>query len=339
MPTWIDFKELRAKLKFESLLRFYQIEVHRKGDQHQGPCPLPNHRGKKAPLAFSANLTRGIFQCFGCGAKGSALDFAILMEGANPQDGREVRNVALKLRRELLTNVMPVCSKRFPTKAPKAAPPAGKPKVLVNAPLDFELKELEADHLCLLKTGLVGTTTTCFGLGYCSRGMFKGRIAIPLHDGGGKLVGYAGEAVDDNLIVERAPQYLFPTTRERNGTIYEFRKSALLYNSHRVKGPCDDLIVVEWFPSVWWLHQNGYPHVVALMGSVCSDEQAEQIVSLVKPSGHLWLLPEGHRDGVKLAHSLLERLSPHRFMRWVKINEGVRPTELDATELKFLLTV
>lgn len=338
MPTWIDFKELRAKLKFESLLRYYQIEIRRRGDQHQGFCPLPNHKAKSSSPTFSANLTRGIFQCFGCGAKGSTLDFAIMMEDVNPDDGRAVRKVALKLRRELLSDVMPVCSKRFPIKDPKPQAPAKEPIVLVNAPLDFELKELEPEHLCLLETGLTGTTIAHFGLGYCSRGMFKGRIAIPLHDASGRLVGYAGQAVDENLITERAPQYLFPTTRERQGTIYEFQKPLLLYNSHRIKGPVDDLIVVETFPSVWWLHQNGYPHGVALMGSGCSEEQAEQLVSLVKPSGHLWLLPEGDRDGVKLAQSLLQKLSPHRFMRWVKINEGVRPTELDPQELKFFFT-
>ena len=69
MTTWIDFKALRAKLDFEQVLRHYGIEVKRKGNQHHGYCPLPNHNGKKNSPSFSANLDRGIFQCFGCGAK------------------------------------------------------------------------------------------------------------------------------------------------------------------------------------------------------------------------------------------------------------------------------
>src|SRR2546430_12743757 len=98
MATWINFQELRAKLDFEQVLRHYGIEVKRKGNQHQGFCPLPNHNGKRSSPSFSANLERGIFQCFGCGAKGNALEFAALMEGISLGDGVALRKVALKLQ-------------------------------------------------------------------------------------------------------------------------------------------------------------------------------------------------------------------------------------------------
>lgn len=338
MPTWIDFKELRAKLKFESLLRFYQIEVIRKGAQHQGPCPLPNHRGKHGPPPFSVNLERDIFHCFGCGANGNALDFALLMENVNPDDGRAVRKVALKLRRELLRDVMPVNSKRFVQKvaAPKEAP--ARQKALVNAPLDFELKELETDSLCLLEEGLTAATVAHFGLGFCSRGMLKGRVAIPLHDHDGKLVGYAGRAVHHGSASGSNPEYLFPTTRERNGTVYEFRKSLFLYNSFRLEAPCDDLIVVASFPAVWWLHQNGHPHTVAVMDSECSARQAELVVSLMKPSGRVWILPDGSKDGERLAQSLLLQVSLHRFTRWVQLDQGWQPIDLTADQIKARFT-
>ncbi|HLX70513.1 MAG TPA: CHC2 zinc finger domain-containing protein, partial [Verrucomicrobiae bacterium] len=87
MSGWIDFKALRAKLDFEQMLRHYGVEVKRKGKQHHGFCPLPNHNGKKNSPSFSANLERGIFQCFGCGAKGNSLEFAALMEKVDPKDG------------------------------------------------------------------------------------------------------------------------------------------------------------------------------------------------------------------------------------------------------------
>src|SRR2546423_14405707 len=98
MNGWINFKELRAKLDFEQVLRHYGVEVKRRGVQHQGFCPLPNHKGKRNSPSFSANLERGIFQCFGCGAKGNVLEFAALMENSNPKDGAALRNVALKLQ-------------------------------------------------------------------------------------------------------------------------------------------------------------------------------------------------------------------------------------------------
>ena len=59
----------------------------------------------------------------------------------------------------------------------------------------------------------------------------------------------------------------------------------------------DDLIVVEGFTGVWWLHQNGLPHVVGTVGSDCSERQAELIVSLVKPNGRVWIAPDGDKFG------------------------------------------
>ena len=43
--NWIDFKELRSQLDFAQVLEFYGVKVKRKGDQHMGYCPLPNHNG------------------------------------------------------------------------------------------------------------------------------------------------------------------------------------------------------------------------------------------------------------------------------------------------------
>src|SRR5256885_1289545 len=84
MTNWIDFKELRKQLDFAKVLRHYGVELKLSGDQHHGFCPLPAHQGKKNSPSFSANIKRGIWQCFGCGEKGNLLDFAVLMERANP---------------------------------------------------------------------------------------------------------------------------------------------------------------------------------------------------------------------------------------------------------------
>ena len=41
----------------------------------------------------------------------------------------------------------------------------------------------------------------------------------------------------------------------------------------------------------------GLPHTVALMGWVCSDEQAKIITDLVEPDGHVWLMSDGDESG------------------------------------------
>ncbi len=330
--VWINFKELRGRLKFEDVLQYYKVEVRRKGDQHMGPCPLPGHDPRKTGPSFSANLDRGIFHCFGCGAKGNALEFAALMSGVDPKDGNALRKVAVELQQKFFPEGASTRTRETPRVSEPAAPPAQQ--ALINPPLDFELKGLDASHQYFEAHGFARSTVAHFGVGFCSRGALKDRMAIPLHDDQGQLVGYAGRVVDDGAVSEANPCYLFPSGRERSGTAIEFRKSLFLYNGHRIKAPCDDLVVVEEFPSVWWLHQHGFPSVVALMGSECSDRQAELIVSLVKPSGRVRIIPSGNDVGERLAQSLLCGLSPHRFVRWMRLGKGRQPTDVPALTLK-----
>jgi DNA primase len=321
MPAWIDFKELRSKLLFEQVLRHYQIEIKLKGrNQHQGICPLPTHNGSRTLASFSANLERGIFQCFGCRARGNLIDFACLMEGVVLGDKEGFRRVAVDLAQALCPSL--VRSGKDPT-APEKESPTGS-SVTVNAPLDFELKGLDANHPCFATQGFSPETVGYFGLGVAARGSLKGQVAVPLHDHRGSLIGYAGRP-----IAESSPRYVFPGKRERLGVTHEFRQSLFLYNSFRFNYGLDDLIVVETPESVWWLHQHGYVPTVSTMGETCSPKQAQLMVALATMSGRVWVMTAEER----FAHSVLDQVSPHRFVRWIKLEEGMQPTDLPAVHL------
>ena len=73
--TWIDFKELRTLLRFSEVFAHYNVQLNVKGERATGYCPLPTHQGKRKSPSFSVNIERGIWQCFGCHAKGNVLDF------------------------------------------------------------------------------------------------------------------------------------------------------------------------------------------------------------------------------------------------------------------------
>ncbi len=221
-----------------------------------------------------------------------------------------------------------------PPKRQEAARPNDDGNVTINAPLDFELKGLDAAHPYLRKRGFTPETIESFSLGYCSRGFLKDRVAIPLRENSGVLIGYAGRVVDDTLVSEENPKYRFPGKRERNGIIHEFRKSTFLYNAHRISAPVEHLGVVEGFASVWWLFQAGISNAVATMGAACSVEQAKAIVSLVAPSGRVSVISDGDEAGIRWAESILIQIAPHRLIRWMKLKHGVQPTSLPASELK-----
>ncbi len=332
---WVDFKTLRQKLSFEAVLRHYKVEIKAKGKQHHGFCPLPNHGGNKNSPSFSAHLEKGIFQCFGCRAKGNLLDFAVIMDGGNPGNPADLRKTALGLQ---TTFAVALKAKEGRTNRPEAkAKPQSTGTILVNAKLDFELKTLDFAHPYLRSRGFTDATIEKFSLGFCSKGYHEGRIAIPLHDQLGRLIGYAGRIVDDRLIDEENPRYRFPCTRERKGITYQFEKSQFLYRGFEIKEPVDDLVVVEGFPALWWLGQHEIGNVVALMGWHCSEAQAKLIVSFTKPNGRVWLLPDGDKAGVQCAETVLPQVAPHRFIRWVKLDEGKQPTDCDGKALKALL--
>jgi DNA primase len=350
MQSWINFKELRAKLLFSEVLTHYRVETKVKGDRATACCPLPGHprRTDTAPrtASLSVNLARNIFQCFGCKASGNALEFACRMEGFDPADSQQFRSGAIRVaevfgidagtRNEGLPpsdESKPDRSPRPPQTAPPKSASSAGPAPIVNAPLDFQLKDLDPEHPYLRDRDILPQTIEHFGLGYCNRGMLKGRFAIPLHDIDGRLVGYAGRITKDSMISDECPKYLFPGNRERDGKVYEFRKSHLLYNAHRIVAPVDHIFVVEGFPATWWLWQSEYRTTVGLMGSHCSDKQAERIVSLVKPSGKVWLMPDGNDAGIQCARSCFEKIAPHRFVRWVRLQAHEQPTDLLESDL------
>jgi DNA primase len=356
MCDWIDFKELRRKLDFAAVLKHYGVEIKAKhnGEQHQGFCPLPTHRGEGRSPSFSAHLKKGIWRCFGhCKASGDVLSFAARMQGLDPNQGGSIRRAALTLIEEFgidLGNVPDPKPKSKPKakeakaqkevsgEAQKNAEQAATCPAIVNAPVSFQLQGLDADHPYLKERGFTQETIRYFGLGYCSRGSMQGRIAIPIHNEIGQLVGYAGRLVDDGKIDAEHPKYLFPAPRVRDGKRYEFHKSLLLYHNFQVPGLVGrDLIVVEGFASVWHLFEHGFPNVVALMGSDCSEAQAKLILKKVDRDSRIWLMPDADEAGVACGHQLVERLAPFRFVRWAKLKDGMQPTDLSAQELSKIL--
>ena len=211
MSTWIDFKELRSSVKIGDVLALHQVQLKVKGDRATAFCPLPGHKrspdGKRHSPSFSVHLGKGIFQCFSCGAKGNCLDLFCLLQGLDPNNPTKLREGALLLREKLLLPEKPKAPKKSSGEK-KDDKPLGK--VIINAPLNFELKHLDPKHPYLSSRGFTPETIEHFGLGYCAKGMMAERIAIPLHDAAGFLIGYAGRVVDDEKVTDENPKYRLP---------------------------------------------------------------------------------------------------------------------------------
>lgn len=317
MSQWINFVELRKQLNFADVLASYRVELQPKGNsgQYVSTCPLPVHRDAKGKT-FSANLAKGVWQCFGCHESGNVIDFAVLMEGKNKKEGKAVRAVATMLKERFIEKGS---SKAADSPKSKQGPAQSVAPVVVNQPLDFALKTLETTHPYFEESKLLPETIARFGLGFCKRGSLTGRIAVPLSDDTGQLVGYAGFDPQTAETSGKAPRYVFPTPREHDGITHLFDAGKFLYNGHRLGKAVKDLIVVRECHTIWHLVQGGFPNVVALMGDCCSEEQAAMIPLLTADNARVWLLTDSSEEGENAGRSLLPQVAVDRLCRWIKV--------------------
>ena len=381
---WIDFASLRQRLSLRRVLDAHgvRLRVSDATEQASGFCPLPTHPrsggegSKPKSPSFSAHLGRGVWQCFGCGAKGNVLDLAVRMEGLDPDNTQSLREGAKRVEERFFgggaeiivepTQEAPVQAPQ-PRKgrrsrpeaasaspeasdAPERAPVADEEVVdateaeeedarerVINPPLSFTLTRLDPDHPYLRDRGFTPETVEYFGLGYCSRGLMKGRIAIPIHNPQGDLVGYAGRLVDDDAVDAQHPKYLLPGPVERDGVAHEFRKSELLYNLHAVDPDHPLVVIVEGYPSVWWLWQNKVDNAVALMGASMSPQQARLLLDVTPASTDILILTDGDDAGDRAAASVFQHLGTSRWCRRMELPLGGQPTDLTAQEVREMI--
>lgn len=301
----------------------------RQGDELVGRCPF--HADRRP--SFSASLSKNVFQCFAgsCSKKGNILDFVAFREEI------DIRQAALMIKEwfEVATDIPTESHQEGIGASQRRESSLVDVRVATegNLPLKFDLRTLDPKHPYLRARGLNEETIGVFGLGYCSRGLFRGRIAIPIHDEKGRLVAYAGRWPSlpnrDGLeaLPENEPKYRLPKG---------FHKSLVVFNLHRaVESTRErDLILVEGFFGVFWLHQCGFPNVVALMGSSLSRTQKRLLTTVLGPNGKLTLLLDGDESGKACQSTCLQELSRDLFVKVARLPEDVsQPDELSKNKI------
>ena len=201
MPNgFVSFAEVKRAVSMEAVLSRYEVlaGLSPKGANLVGACPFCKTGSARQ---FQVSLAKNAWYCFGCKQGGNVLDFVAKKENLS----LFAAALALDERFELgLAGGAP----RADPPSLGAAPPAAHAETLPaeNPPLTFTLKTLDPLHLSLAGLELQPSTIERFGAGYCTKGLLKGRLAIPVYNRGGELVAYAGLAVGE----DDSPRYLFP---------------------------------------------------------------------------------------------------------------------------------
>jgi DNA primase len=325
---WIDFSALKQQVSVRDVLARYGLLAGLQEKKHGrlvGPCPI--HGGKNG-TSFNVDTDKNVFHCFSeCGG-GNVLDLVMKIDKCSIREAGEKLSdwFGLKFersRRSTASQAPRSAAKQAQPTASPPAPPASE--TAVNPPLERPLRDLNPDHPYLVARGLTIPTIREFGIGYCSRGLMRGRIAIPIHDEHGQLVAYAGRAVEESL-AEKAGRYRLPES---------FRKGHVLFNLHRVLAREDHAtVVVEGFMGCFKLHQAGFPSVVAVMGSTLSEAQEALLV------GHfdrLALMFDGDDAGTKCLREFYARLRRRLYLKEIHLESGEQPDSLSEDRIHDLL--
>jgi len=341
---FVDFRAVKAAVSMERVLEHYGLKNKLRpisNDGLTGCCPI--HKGTN-PTQFRVSRSKNCWKCFSdCGCGGNVLDFISRMEEVpihkaailavdwfgvqlDQMPGRSA--TASRAGREPDDNdeggKSPPASRSVEQKV-ATAPESTEP----NPPLAFALKHLDPKHPYLSERGLRPESVELFGLGHCPKGILAGRIAIPIHNGNGELVAYAGRWPGQPP--QQKPKYQLPKG---------FRKSLEVFNLHRAKAaePTTPLIVVEGFFDCMKVWQAGIPRVVALMGSALSHPQEEQIAECVGPKGQIALMLDEDGAGIPAREEALRRFALRSYVRVIELRSlGRQPDELSDEQIQELL--
>lgn len=335
-PQFLD--DLRARTTLSALVG-RTVKLSKAGREFKGCCPF--HSEKTA--SFTVNDEKGFYHCFGCGAHGDAIRWLTDAQGLSFIDA--VKALAADAGMEV-----PAPSAEAKARQEKA----GRLSDVLERAQDWYFRQLEASEkaqAALAARGVELDAIARFGIGYAPakasvagcglppeqleaagllianerdglwRDRFLRRIMLPIHDAGGRLVGFSGRIHGDG-----EPKYL------NSPESAAFAKGDTLFNLHRAAPAARAarrLVVVEGHFDVVALDQVGIAEVVAPMGTAITERQLERAWRVANCPV---LLFDGDGPGRKAAVRACERamalVGPGRALSVALLPEGEDPDSL-----------
>ena len=235
-------------------------------------CPLPSHGGADAHPSMHLYNNTNTFYCFKCGAHGSPIDFVMQLKGySNPQTAAEEICANFNISYQT-KNIVDDAYVKYYSQMEMLANDFNKILYYYECP----------DSEYFQRRGLSTDTVNRYKLGYCPRdysfscdktflrsigmidyygnNVYADRYMIPIYDSNNHIVGFSGRSLDPDK-----PKYINTPTN-----VY-FEKRKLLYNYNNAK-KYPEIYIVEGYMDALALIESGIENVVALMGTVLTEE-------------------------------------------------------------------
>lgn len=335
------FETIKNRLPIAEVLSRY-ITLIPSGKQLKAKCPFHTERS----ASFSVSPERGLYYCFGCGAKGDIFTFVEHFEGVDRKGALKI--LAQRAGVELKSGFLPKENLDSLFEA------------LERTTLEYQRQlSLHPEILAYLKErGINDKTIEDFRIGYApdewrfvvdkfkesidlkkleragliiktEKGhydRFRKRIMFPINDSSGRIVGFSGRSypVDD-----KSPKYLNSAENEL------FQKSRLLFGFDKAKFAIrkhDFAILVEGQIDCVLSHQFGFKNTVASSGTAVSEMSASDPTSnlavVSRLTQNIFLAFDGDTAGQKaLKNAALVALSLGMNPKVVALPEGLDPAD------------
>jgi len=262
---------------------------------YKGLCPF--HQ-EKTP-SFHVRPSHQWFHCFGCGKKGSSIDFVMEIEALSfweacvqlaerygiPLPKRDEPADADTKKRAGIYEAQEIAQKAFVAALHSQAGAQAReyvsgrgvsPELQEEFGIGYSPRDGQIVVRALEKAGFSPQQMEDSGLvapsqhgpGFYDR--FRNRLMFPLHNETGKLIAFAGRALseEDNAKYINSPETAI------------YHKSSVLYNLHRARKPIRDKghsILVEGYMDVIGLYAAGFPHAVAPCGTAFTSGQVRML--------------------------------------------------------------
>lgn len=316
MITPDSIEALKARLDIVDVVGSY-LELKRSGSNFKAPCPF--HDEKSA--SFMVNPQRQRYHCFGCGADGDSIKFTMEYEKLNYPEAIEKLASSVNFTLHYTDN-----NER-------------REKSNLLDTLNGWYQKLLGDNRTasayLSERGIYASSIEKFGIGYApsspetlrfleqhkfdsaeaitqgaiGRGddgrlfaRFIERITFPIHSNSGAIVGFGGRTITGH-----SAKYV------NSSQSAIFNKSRLLYAYHLARESIykhKEIIVTEGYLDVVMLHQAGFTHAVATLGTALTSEH---LPTLRKGEPRVLVAYDGDKAGQNAALKASKLLSGGGF--------------------------
>ncbi len=356
-------EELRSRLVLSDIIQ-RKVRLTRAGREFKGCCPFHN---EKTP-SFYVNDDKQFYHCFGCGAHGDAIGFAMqhdnqsfieAIETLAQEAGMEVpqqspQDIQKSKEEKSLYTLMEEAARwmeaqlRDPSnkEAYRYITDRGMSEEQLN---NFRVGYAPADRNAVRKAmqALGYTDTQMIEVGILRAGkegrepyaFFRERIMFPVPDRRGRVVAFGGRILPDHLrppdSFSRGGDYV-PAKYMNSSDTTLFHKGGMLYGEPRARQAAIDghpLVVVEGYVDVIACAKAGYSGAMAPMGTALTEEQIMVLWRMIPDARKVPILcfdgdSAGRRAAARAAERIMPLLKPDHSARFAFLPDGQDPDSL-----------